>query len=38
MSVLRVIMTTKIIKRERRYNVKKREEIEESGEIWNRYI
>jgi hypothetical protein len=31
-------MTTKIIKRERRYNVEEREEIEESVEIWPRYI
>jgi len=33
MSALRVIVITRIMRRERRYNVEEREEIEESGEI-----
>jgi hypothetical protein len=36
MSVFRVKLMTKIIKRERRYNGEEREEIEESGETWPR--
>jgi len=33
MSALRVIVITRIMRRERRYNVEEREEREESGEI-----